>query len=295
MTKNHTIPVLAIDGGGTRCRIALQNGENLTQIKAGSANVSTDFEAAIREILAGLATLSKETGVATQTLCAMPTYAGLAGVTGQKIASRVAAALPFQTIKVEDDRPSALRGAVGAGDGFVVHCGTGSFVAAQLKGRVHLAGGWGAVLGDPSSAQWVGRQSLARTLDVSDGLRQSSDLSKALMDRFDGTAGIVAFAATASPADFGALAPAVSKRAANGDPMATAIMQDAMDRMATTLRKLGWQDGVPICLTGGIGPLYAPYMPSDMQACLAEKLGEPMAGAVSLAKDFSKEITDEHH
>lgn len=295
MTKMHTTPVLAIDGGGTRCRIALRDGQNLTRVEVGSANVSTDFEAAIREVLSGLAQLSDASGVPMQALCAVPAYAGLAGVTGQTLAARVAGALPLQNIKVEDDRPSALRGAVGAGEGFVAHCGTGSFVAAQLNSGIRLAGGWGAVLGDPSSAQWVGRQSLARTLDVADGLAQASDLSAALLDRFEGTSGIVAFAAKASPAEFGGLAPAVSKGAVNGDALAKSIMQDAADGMATTIRKMGWQEGLPICLTGGIGPYYADYMPADMQACLTEKQGEPLSGALSLAEDFSKEIADGRH
>lgn len=295
MIKMHTTPVLAIDGGGTRCRIALRDGDNLTRIEVGSANVSTDFEAAIREILSGLAHLSEISGVAMQALCTVPAYAGLAGVTGQKLAVRVAGALPLQSIKVEDDRPSALRGAVGAQDGFVAHCGTGSFVAAQLDGRIRLAGGWGAVLGDPSSAQWVGRQSLSHTLEVADGLMPASDLSRALLDRFEGTAGIVAFAANASPAEFGGLAPAVSSGASNGDALAQKIMRDAADGMAATIRKMGWQEGLPICLTGGIGPYYADYMPANMQACLTQKQGEPLSGALSLAEDFSKEIADGRH
>ncbi len=295
MKNAHTTPVLAIDGGGTRCRIALRRGDFLVRVETGSANVSTDFEAAIREILSGLSQLSSEAAVPMQALYGMTAYAGLAGVTGDKIAGRVAAALPFKHIKVEDDRPSALRGAVGDGDGFVSHCGTGSFVAAQMNGAIRLAGGWGAVLGDPSSAQWVGRQSLTRTLDVADGLAPPSELSASLLDRFDGTAGIVAFAATATPAEFGGLAPAVSKGAAKGDELARTIMSEAAEHMAETMRKMGWQAGLPICLTGGIGPFYRGYLPADMQACLIENQGEPMDGALSLAEEFAEEITDGRH
>jgi len=295
MMKSHTTPVLAIDGGGTRCRIALRGVGNFTRVETGSANVSTNFEAAVREILSGLTQLAKESGVAMQRLCSIPAYAGLAGVTGAAIAGRVAAALPLQHIRVEDDRPSALRGAVGAGDGFVAHCGTGSFVAARVDGIVRLAGGWGSVLGDPSSAQWVGRQALARTLVIADGLADASELSASMMDRFGGTAGIVAFAASASPAEFGGLAPAVSKAAANGDMLALSVMQDAAFEMAGTLRKMGWQEGLPICLTGGIGPFYSAYLPADMQAFLAPKQGEPMDGALSLAEDFSREVADGGH
>ncbi|TCL01175.1 glucosamine kinase [Shimia isoporae] len=292
MTKTHTIPVLAIDGGGTRCRLALHDKGNLVRVEAGSANVSTDFEAAIRQIRGGLATLCEEAGVSMQALCEVPAYAGLAGVTGARIADRVAASLPLQSIKVEDDRPSALRGAVGDREGFVAHCGTGSFMAARVNGVMRFAGGWGAVLGDPSSAQWVGRQSLARTLDVADGLAAKSELSEALLERFDGTAGIVAFAATASPAAFGGLAPAVTKAAAQGDVLARSILRDGAKGMAETMQKMGWKQGMAICLTGGIGPFFAEYMPEEMQVCLSERQGEPLDGALALAEEFGKEIAD---
>jgi glucosamine kinase len=273
----------------------LRSEGNLAQVEAGSANVSTDFEAAIRQIRSGLSLLCEDIGVPMQALCTVPAYAGLAGVTGEKMAERVAEALPSQSIRVEDDRPSALRGALGGRNGFVAHCGTGSFIAAQLSDGTRLAGGWGAVLGDPSSAQWVGRQSLSRTLDVVDGLVRASDLSNVLLDRLKGTAGIVAFAATASPAELGGLAPAVSKEAANGDVMALSIMQEAADILAETMRKMGWKEGLPICLTGGIGPFYTDYMPDDMRACLTQKQGEPLAGALMLAEDFGKEIADGRH
>ncbi|WP_298908023.1 BadF/BadG/BcrA/BcrD ATPase family protein [uncultured Aliiroseovarius sp.] len=297
MRHSHTYtpkPVVAVDGGGTRCRLALRKGGVDTVVELGSANVTTDFDAAIAEISRGLDLLSARSGIAMDELCGLPAYVGLAGVTGPVIAQRVAQALPFSRIRVEDDRPSALVGALGDQDGIVAHCGTGSFLAAQIDGELRFAGGWGPVLGDPASAQWVGRRGLSVTLDTVDGIRENSALSRYFLGKFAGAAGIVQFASTARPEEFGALAPAVTAHAAEDDTLATQVMNEAVNGIAELLPILGWKPGMAICLTGGIAPHYASYLPEEMQCCITAPAGEPLSGALSLAQSFSKEIAHEH-
>lgn len=291
MTTVNTYPILAIDGGGTRCRIALEVGQEKTVVETGSANASTDFDRTVSEILGALSELSARVGTPIARLTAVPAYVGLAGVTGEGVARRLASALPFERVRVEDDRPAALRGALGKKDGFVAHCGTGSFIAAQLDGRRRIVGGWGPVLGDAASAQWIGRHALAYTLDASDGLKPLSAMARHFLSTLDGTAGIVAFAGTAKPTDFGALAPVVTEHANTGDPLANALMGDAAARLEDVLGKMDWTQGKPICLTGGIGPFYADHLPEYMRADLMAPLGEPLEGALSLARDFSEEVT----
>lgn len=291
---NHTTsPVIAIDGGGTRCRIALRDNGKDTVVELGSANVTTDFDAAISEMTRGLQMLGDRAGMGLEDMAKIPAYAGLAGVAGTSIADKVAHALPFTHVRVEDDRRSALKGALGSRDGVVAHCGTGSFLAAQVGDSQRFAGGWGPVLGDPASAQWVGRRALSLTLDAVDGIHTHSELSQHLLERFSGAAGIVAFAAAARPTDFGALAPNVTQRAAEGDTLAQMILQEAGQNIATLLPVMGWAPEMTICLTGGIAPHYAPYLPEGMQNCIAPPLGEPLSGALLLAQAFSEEITHE--
>ncbi|WP_282181215.1 BadF/BadG/BcrA/BcrD ATPase family protein [Aliiroseovarius marinus] len=289
-----TKPVVAVDGGGTRCRLGLRQGGSDTAVELGSANVTTDFDAAIAEISRGLDLLSARSGIAMNELSGLPAYVGLAGVAGSAIAQRVAQALPFSHIRVEDDRPSALVGALGDQDGVVAHCGTGSFLAAQIDGDQRFAGGWGPVLGDPASAQWVGRRGLTVTLDAVDGIREGSALSRYFLDKLSGAAGIVDFASTARPVDFGALAPAVTAHAAEGDALASLVMIEAANGIAELLPVLGWKPGMAICLTGGIAPQYASYLPDEMQHCVTAPAGEPLSGALTLAQFFSKEIAHEH-
>ena len=285
--------VLAVDGGGTRCRIAVSDGYVARQVEVGAANVSTDFEAACAELNRGIADLAKQAGLNGAQIAGTSAYLGLAGITGKTLAGRLAARLPFERARIEDDRPSALRGALGSKDGFVAHCGTGSFLASQRDGQSRLAGGWGPVLGDQASAQWVGRQALARTLDCVDGIAPTSEMANGLLARFDGAAGIVGAASMMTPTEFGALAPVVTLSAEQGDALARAIMEAGARYLADQIEAMGWKPGLSICLTGGIGPQYAPYLSEIMQQDLTEPLGDPLAGAIALARAFHEEIEHE--
>ncbi|GGX67664.1 ATPase [Tateyamaria omphalii] len=272
---------------------SMQRGK-VVSVETGSANVSSDFEGAIQEIALGLQHLAARMACPVEQLSAAPTFVGLAGVTGPDMSERLRAELPFQRVRIADDRPAAVRGVLGQRDGVISHCGTGSFYASQLDGNITLAGGWGPVLGDEASAQWVGRRVLQLTLETVDGRVDATRLSRCLLTEMDGAGGIVAFAGKARPSDFGGLAPKVTQAAAEGDSLAQGIMRQGAGEIARAIRFLGWHPSVPVCLTGGIGPFYGSYLPDDLRACLVGGEGEPLDGAVSLALDFAREITDEH-
>lgn len=289
MTESQHTRVMAIDGGGTRCRLALWTGRDVVSVETGSANVSTDFAGGVRQIIEGIGALAAKTGESVDALKALPTFVGLAGVTGAEIADRLRQALPFAHLRIEDDRPAALRGALGDRDGVIAHCGTGSFFGSRIAGAMRFSGGWGPVLGDEASAQWIGRAALKVTLRAVDGRLKPSGLSQMLLDRFGGAAGVVRFGGTARPSEFGALAPHVTEHAAAGDALGRRIMGDAASDIAQSLPAIGWVPGMTICLTGGIGPHFEPYLPAAMQADVSASVGEPLAGALSLAKDFAME------
>ncbi len=284
MTDSPDPPVLAIDGGGTRCRIALKQGGAVTVVETGPANVSTDFDGALAEIETGLTQLCARTGQSRDRLAALPAFVGLAGVTGPEIAARLRAALPFARVRIEDDRPAALAGALGERHGVIAHCGTGSFLAARIGGQMRFAGGWGSVLGDEASAQWAGRRALTLTLDRVDDRLAPSPLSETLLARFGGAPGIVRFAATARPETLGALAPEVTAAAAAGDAIACRVMREGAAYIARGLSDLGWRPGLTLCLTGGIGPHYAGWLPGDMRPYIAPAEAEPLCGALALAR-----------
>lgn len=155
---------------------------------------------------------------------------------------------------------------------------------------MRFAGGWGPVLGDEASAQWIGRTALRMTLESVDGRRAGSSLSERFLSEFDGPAGIVRFAGSARPSELGVLARQVTEFAEKGDDLAEDVMRAGAAEIARSLPHVGWQSGRSICLTGGIGPRFGVYLPQDMRADLTEPQGEPLAGALSLASDFAREI-----
>lgn len=290
MSDSPHIPVLAIDGGGTRCRVALRDGGDVIAVEAGSANVSTDFDGSLAQIMEGLLALSAKSGHGMDALARFPAFVGLAGVVGGQIADRMRDRLPFAHLRIADDRPAALRGALDRREGVLAHCGTGSFFGAQIAGQMRFAGGWGPILGDEASAQWIGRVALRGTLETVDGFCGMTGLAQALLDRFGDAAGVVRFGASARPSDFGALAPLVTARAASGDALGKRIMAAGAAEIARNLPLIGWTRGKTICLTGGIGPHFRPYLPGAMQADVAKPAGNPLAGALALASELAGEV-----
>ena len=286
MPESLNNPVLAIDGGGTKCRLALQTTEACLVAEAGPANASTDFDAAINCLLTGLAALAKLADTKADTLYGLPAFVGLAGVTGPSLVARLTAALPLRNVCYADDRRAALHGALGDDDGLLAHCGTGSFFASKIGKKERFAGGWGAVLGDEASAQWVGRMALNQLLRQVDGLIQGSELTEELMAQFQDAANVVQFARDASPADFGGLAPLVTARATSNDPVAHTVLQAGANHIASELKQMGWVPGLAVCLAGGIGPYYATYLPDDMKPDLAKPQAEPLDGAIALARNM---------
>lgn len=289
MMISECTPILAVDGGGTNCRIAYCAGGQRHVVGVGPANVASDFDGAAARIAAGLEQLAGQLQQPLQALCGLPAYLGLAGVTGPQMAARVAAALPLEVLRVEDDRRPALVGAHAGADGAIAHCGTGSFLALQRQGSQRFAGGWGSVLGDEASAQWVGRKALAAALQDVDGLIESSGLTAGLLNEFGGPAGIVAFAGQARPHEFGQIARQVTAAAEADDAVAGSLMRGAAAQLLQVLERMGWTPDLPLCLTGGIGPQYVPYLPQAARAALTGPQGVPLDGAIALAQAFAAE------
>ncbi len=282
--------VIAVDGGGTRCRVALATSADIRVVEVGAANISTDFDAAVAEIALGLEHLATDTGATEDQLKGLPAYLGIAGTTGPALAGKLAQALALDHALIEDDRPAALIGALGTRDGAIAHCGTGSFLAARTNGTMRLAGGWGPVLGDEASAQWVGRKSLSATLNALDHLAPRTPLVDEMLDHFGSCEAIVAFAAEASPAEFGLLAQRTTRSAADGDTIAISVLSEAADHIARALPRLGWRPGMALCLTGGIGPEYKRYLPANLRSSLADPEGSPLDGAIELARKYNREL-----
>ncbi len=275
---------LGIDGGGTGCRAALWRGGPIGQGAAGPANLTSDFEGGLANIAEAIARAAQAAGLSNKDLHHAIGHAGLAGVQSEAMARRVAEALPGRC-RVTEDRDIAIAGALGPeGDGAVLAIGTGSFVGLRRDGAIRAVGGWGLQLSDQASGAWLGRAALAATLEAVDGMRARTALCDALLDRMGGTPqDIVGFAAKATPAAYGALAPMVLEAAEAGDALARALFERGALWLDRALAALGHAAHEPICLTGGLGPRYRAALDRPGRRFAAPR-GTPLDGALILAR-----------
>jgi glucosamine kinase len=143
-------------------------------------------------------------------------------------------------------------------------------------------------LGTFGSAAWFGKSALALVLDAEDGLIEQTALTETLKDRYGGAAGILAFANSARPAVFGALAPEILSQ--SDDPISGRLIDHAAAHFEGNLLHLGWSAGMPVCLTGGLAPHLAPFLTEPVRKNLRSAAGSPIDGAIAIAREFAKEV-----
>lgn len=285
MTDDGARLILGVDGGGSGCRVALAraDGAVLARASGGPANVHADPEGAAREVEAAVRRATALAGL--ERIDGAAAHLGLAGVMRPDDGDGVAAAIGLRDAVVTDDLETSLAGALGTRDGVLAAIGTGSCLAARRDGALRRFGGWGPALGDEASGAWLGRSLLRRCLLVHDGLEIESPLTAAVRARFGGgPAAIVAFARTARPADYAALAPLVVEAAGAGDAAGCALMRRGATYLAACLDAVAPRDREVVCLTGGLGPHYAPHLPAGHRARLAAPAGTALDGALALAR-----------
>ncbi|MEV5407607.1 BadF/BadG/BcrA/BcrD ATPase family protein [Thermopolyspora sp. NPDC052614] len=129
-------------------------------------------------------------------------------------------------------------GALGLAGGAVIAAGTGAVaVGSDGRGTWRKVDGWGHLLGDDGGGAWIGRAGLAAALRHHDGRPDGSPaLLAALNRRFGGPAELIADVYTR--ADRATLlarfVPDVAAAAADGDPVAAAVLDRAGEHLAET-------------------------------------------------------------
>jgi len=276
---------LGVDGGGTGCRAAVADasGRVLGQAVSGPANVSSDLDGSVRNILAAAeAALTMATGAAAMAreLPRLHAGLGLAGANGAGVVEALKALLPFQSPRIETDAVTAVKGALRGGDGIVAALGTGSVFASQRNGVLRPVGGWGLVLGDEGSGAVIGRSALSLALRAVDGLAPMTPLIIALIAEHGGPAGIIRFAQSARPADFAALAP---RLLASDDPAAVGIVARALADVAEAIDHLQADAPVPVTFIGGLAAAYSQRLAGRW--ALRAPAGTALDGALMLARE----------
>lgn len=278
--------LVGVDGGGTGCRVAIADpaGHRIGEASSGSANYTTNPWEALENIVDALDAAALQAGLSGVWQKRCVAHLGLAGVMDSADAQAVAAGMPFERVGVTDDRATSLAGALADHDGILAAIGTGTIVAARSGSATRYFGGWGHNLSDEASGGWLGHMVLRRAILAHDGLCGHSDLTASLLRRFDNNPNeIVRFAKQAGPGDYAAFAPMVVKAAKDGDSIGLALMKEGAAYLNLCISVAGLGDDDILCLSGGVGPHYSPYLDNKYQGRIRPPCGTALDGALFLA------------
>ena len=278
--------VLGIDGGGTSCRAALATADGIVvgRAKSGAANIRTDLTGARTNIVDAARQAFVAAGQDPELIPQTPAILGLAGANVGTYRQQLEAILPFSQSRVETDAEIALEGAVGPSDGAMAILGTGTAYMARKNGTSRAIGGWGFQVGDQGSGARIGRDLLEQTLLAYDGIREGSPLTQAMLAIFrNNPEDVVEFTTNAKPGDFGGFAPKVFDHAEKGDAVANWILDRAVADVTAALGALDLSGEAPLCLLGGLAPLYAPRLAARYRTLLKPPLDDALGGAVQMA------------
>ncbi len=198
---------------------------------------------------------------------------------------------PFRKAVITTDAHAACIGAHGDGDGGVIIAGTGAVGWAMVNRKTYRVGGWGLPVSDEGSGAWLGAEALRRVLWASDGRIAWTALLREIFATFaNDPHAIVTWTATASPRDFGSLAPRVVGHAGEGDAAAIELIKLAaahIDALAARLAAVGAQR---LALVGGLAPALQPWLAAATKSRLVEPAGDALSGALRLARGCADEL-----
>ncbi|MGG0171886.1 N-acetylglucosamine kinase [Paenibacillus dokdonensis] len=266
-----TIPLLAVDGGGTKCLAVFADAEGrmLASGRAGSCNYQgVGREAAARELTLAIREAKRQLGAGERdsssasslavsptehtpaaekdgllrVACAVFGLAGLDTAYDRRIIEELvhealdSTQVQADRVVVENDGVAALLGASGGDPGILIIAGTGSIVyGINAKGDSARAGGWGHRVGDEGSGYWIGKQAIRAALRGYDGRGAASPLTAKLLQhlklRNEEELFNWAYSAAYSVDKTAELSRLVSEATQEGDAPARQILELAADEL----------------------------------------------------------------
>ncbi|WP_033069647.1 BadF/BadG/BcrA/BcrD ATPase family protein [Thalassospira australica] len=286
---------LGVDGGGTRSRvrIATESGKVLGEAVRGGANTRLGMDHIFGEITAAAVQALIEAGLDESRIGDLHAGLGLAGLPLERERKLIEAyPHPFASICFATDAYTACLGAHNGENGAILIVGTGTCGQAIIDGKELSVAGWGFEISDIGSGGRIGRAAIEAALLAHDDLAEQTDLTRSVMAKFEhNPENIVTFAETARPAEYGAFCPMVFEAEANGDVVATSIINHAVAANLKILRKLVAFGAQRVSLMGGLSEQMTRRMPTDIQNLIVPAKFDAMHGAILMAKNHERNAT----
>jgi len=253
---------------------------------SGPANIHLDLDLAKESIRAASRAAIRAAGLDERVLHRAHAGLGLAGAGLKGACEQLRAGLnSFASTVVSTDAYIAWLGAHRGGNGGIVILGTGSCGLAIVGGKRIDVGGWGAEISDEAGGQRIGREALRRSLWTYDGRAKRTKLADLILDRYRrDPAKIVAFATSATPAQYAEFAPLVFEYARRGDPLAVELVQETAEAATRIIDRLIAGGATVVSLIGGLADPVMPWLPSRLREFLAAPQSDPLDGAILMAR-----------
>lgn len=279
---------LGIDGGGSKCRARVcdSTGRLRGEAEGGHASIYRDRREALATILVTARLAVHAAGLDESDIAHLHAGLGLAGIFTEQMARGLEGLpWPFAKVTVDTDAYIACLGAHNGGNGGIVITGTGSVALALIAGRRHVLGGWGFQIGDDGSGARIGHAALRRAVLAGDVLAPQSPLLDRILADFDhDLAGIAAWARHAEAGDYARYAPQVIAAGKAGDAVAGEILRAAGASLMDMLLALNRLGAPRLSLIGGLSQEILPWLPDDGYKLVEPALGDPLDGAILMAK-----------
>lgn len=286
---------LGIDMGGTATRWVLMAQNQVVARGAALGATGHLFNPEVRARFAEvIAAINAEIGASISAV-----YAGVTGLgTGARAEAVDILATSFRceasAVSVSDDMELAYRAAFEPGTGHLVSAGTGTIgLHIAANGTLVRVGGRGILIDDGGSGSWIALSALDRLyrrIDETGGPAEAGILAEEL------------FAATGGPdwddtrtfiyggdrGRIGTLARAVAAAEQRGDPLARAVMADAVQELARLGRVLVIRAGVhPVGYVGGVLELTPSLKPALVDALAGQQVVFPEIDAALRAAQLA--------
>ncbi|HXX13665.1 MAG TPA: BadF/BadG/BcrA/BcrD ATPase family protein [Candidatus Eremiobacteraceae bacterium] len=237
--------VLGLDGGGTKTECVLMDEAGLVRAE-GRSGPSNPMRVGFGGALAAVCEAAR-TAISNEKLSVRDingVCAGLAGVaqpeSQRKMKKLLSEEFPTQVVQVCTDVDLKLE-ATGEGRAIVLNLGTGTFaVGRDANGQVMRVGGHGPLLGDEGSAYDVGRRAVIAALRAADRGEADSPLAARILRDLEASDWEeLQLRVYRVPDDvFPKIFPVVTAMADEGDSEARALLDGAVDELASLVADL---------------------------------------------------------
>ncbi|MCH2191517.1 MAG: ATPase [Gammaproteobacteria bacterium] len=284
---------LGVDGGGSKCKAKIISSDSSIQGVgiSGRANPVQGIDVAQASILEACNLAIEDAGLPPEAISKTVAGVGLAGVNIPSVYHSMSDwNHPFKKLHLTTDLHIACLGAHESKNGAVIICGTGSCGIAIDGDNHQVWGAHGLPLGDQGGGAWLGQKAIISILLAEDGLGPQTSLTGRICNQLKTKPHEITELMLGQPSkEYAKLAPLVLQEADAGDPMATSIVSEGADYLASIVEKISTlYDDMPISIIGGLSEQMMQRMPTSTQEKIQAPAAPPEDGALYFAWQNTK-------